>query len=99
LLFHANNCRFGSLIFCFNNFHFIWKIRLPFNRKYYPFFLRSRHPFVSAALELLKDLDKPNTTAALWADHKWSLEWQKNTYRIYTFISSLGPHHREWPYT
>jgi len=37
--------------------------------------LKSRHPFVPAALELLKDLDKSNTTAALWADHKWNTEW------------------------
>jgi len=32
--------------------------------------LKSRHPFVPTALELLKDLNKSNTTAAFWADHK-----------------------------
>jgi len=37
--------------------------------------LKSRHPFVPAALELLKDLDKSNTTAASWADHRWNMEW------------------------
>jgi len=31
------------------------------------------HPFVKAALELLKDLYKSNTTAAFWADHKWNI--------------------------
>jgi len=39
--------------------------------------LKSSHPFVPVALELLKDLDKYNTTAALWADHKWNREWKK----------------------
>jgi len=53
--------------------------------------LKSRHPFVPAALELLKDLDKSNTTAAFWADHKWNTEWQKNTSRFHTFIPSPGP--------
>jgi len=32
--------------------------------------IKSRHPDVPAALELLKDLDKSNTTAALWAELK-----------------------------
>jgi len=53
--------------------------------------LKSRHPFVSAALELLKDLVKTNTTAAFWADHKGNAEWQKNTSRLHTFILSPGP--------
>jgi len=53
--------------------------------------LKSRHPFVPAALELLKDLDKSNNTAAFWADHKWNMEWQKNTSRLHTFILSTGP--------
>jgi len=37
--------------------------------------LKSRHPFLPAALELPKDLDKSNTTAASWADHKCNMEW------------------------
>jgi len=56
--------------------------------------LKSRHPFVPAALELLKELDKSNSTAALWADHKWNTDWQKNTSRLHIFIPS-APHHRE----
>jgi len=53
--------------------------------------LKSRHPFVPAALELLKDLDKSNTTETLWADHNWNMEWQKNTLCLHTFIPSTGP--------
>jgi len=53
--------------------------------------LKSRHPFVPAALKLLKDLDKFNTTASFWADQKWNTEWQKNTPRLHTFIPSPGP--------
>jgi len=53
--------------------------------------LKSRHLFVPAALKLIKDLDKSNTTAAFWADHKWNMEWQKNTSRLHTFIPSAGP--------
>jgi len=44
-----------------------------------------------AALELLKDLDKSDTTAALWADRKWNTEWQKNSSRLHTFIPTPGP--------
>jgi len=28
-------------------------------------------------VELLKDVDKSNTAAALWAERKWNTEWQK----------------------
>jgi len=52
---------------------------------------KSKHSFVPAVLGLLKDLDKSNTTAALWANHKWNTEWQKNISRLYKFILSLGP--------
>jgi len=51
---------------------------------------KSRHFFVPAALELLKDLDKSNTTAAFWADHKWNMEWQKNTSRLHIYFISLA---------
>jgi len=53
--------------------------------------LKSRHPFVSAASEQLKCLDKFNSTAAFWADHKWNTQWSKNTSRLHTFIPSSGP--------
>jgi len=51
----------------------------------------SRRYFVPALLELLKDLDKSNTTITLWADHKWNMEWQKNTSHFHTFIPPPGP--------
>jgi len=47
--------------------------------------------FVPAALELLKDLDKSHVTSASWIDHKWNMEWQKNTSLFHTFIPSPGP--------
>jgi len=63
--------------------------------------IKSSHPFVPAALELLKDsgshlfvkvdLDMPNTTEVFWADHKQNTEWQKNTSCLHTFIPSPGP--------
>jgi len=52
--------------------------------------LKSRHPFVPSALELLKDLDKSNVIAAFWSDHKWNTEWQKNTSRLHRFIPYPG---------
>jgi len=39
----------------------------------------------------MKDLDKSNATAASWANHKWYMEWQKNTSHLHIFIPSLGP--------
>jgi len=51
----------------------------------------SRHNFVPAALEVLKNLDKSNTTAAFWTNHMWNIEWQKNTSHLHTFIPSPGP--------
>jgi len=55
--------------------------------------LKSRHPFVPAALELLEDLDKSNTNAALWADHKWNRVQVEFKYisHLHTFIPSAGP--------
>jgi len=53
--------------------------------------LKPRHPFVLAALKLLKNLDKSNITAAFCEDHKWNTEWQKNAPCLYTFIPSNGP--------
>jgi len=44
----------------------------------------------TAALELLKDLDKSNATATSWADHKWNMEWQKNTSLLHKFIPFPG---------
>jgi len=40
--------------------------------------------------KITEDLGKSNTTAALWADHKWNTERQKNISRLHTFTPSLG---------
>ena len=52
--------------------------------------LKSRHPFVPAALELLNDLNKTNIGAAHWADYRWNMEWQGNTSRLHQFIADVS---------
>ena len=61
--------------------------------------LKSRRPFVPAALELLNDLDKTNTSAAHWADYRWSMEWLENTSWLYKFIADVNssPHGINFP--
>ena len=54
--------------------------------------LKSRHPFVPAAQQLLSSSDDNNRSAALWADHRWNPEWLDNTTEIRTFIPGLGTH-------
>jgi len=51
--------------------------------------------FVPAALVLLKNLDKSNTTAAFWADHKSEVEYGKaEKYFLPSHIYSIS-----WPLT
>ena len=52
--------------------------------------LKSRHPFVPAALELLKDLES-STSVANWAESKWNTSWQKDTSRLRDFIPNVSP--------
>ena len=53
--------------------------------------LKSRHPFVPAALELLNDFQELGTSAASWADHRWSMEWQGSTSRLHhAFIADVS---------
>ena len=53
--------------------------------------LKSRHPFVPAALELLNDFQDLGTSAASWADHRWSMEWQGSTSRLHhAFIPDVS---------
>ena len=52
--------------------------------------LKSRHPFVPAALELLNDLNKANIGVAHWADYRWNMEWQGNTSRLHQFIADVS---------
>ena len=52
--------------------------------------LKSRHPYVSAALELLNDLNKTNTSVAHWVDSRWSMEWKKSTSRLHQFMADVS---------
>ena len=52
--------------------------------------LKSRHPFVPAALKVLNDLTQSGTSGAQWADYKWNMGWQENTPRLYSFIPDVS---------
>ena len=54
--------------------------------------LKSRHPFVPAAQQLISSSDNNNIRAALWVDHQWNAEWLYNTTRHRTFIPDTGAH-------
>ena len=52
--------------------------------------LKSRHPFVPAALELLNNPVQLGTTVAQWAEYKSRMEWRENAFRIHTFIKDTS---------
>jgi len=54
--------------------------------------LKSRHPFVPAAQQLISSYDDNKRSAALWADHRCNAEWMDKTTRLRTFISDIGTH-------
>jgi len=54
--------------------------------------------YLLRSLELLKVLDKSNTTASFWTDHKWNTEWKKNIFASTHLFLLLVSHHRKWPY-
>jgi len=53
--------------------------------------LKSRHPFVPAAQQPISSCDN-NRSAALWADHRWTVDWLDSTTRLRTFIPAIGTH-------
>jgi len=53
--------------------------------------LKSRHPFVPAAQQLISFSDN-NIRVAQWADHQWSAEWADNPTRLRTSIPDTGTH-------
>ena len=63
--------------------------------------LKSRHPFVSAAQQLISFSDNNNNNnirAAHWADHQWNAEWADNPTKLSTSIPDTGTHtYPEWP--
>jgi len=54
--------------------------------------LKSRHPFVPAAQQLISLSDNNNVWAAQWADHQWNAESADNPTRIRTLIPDTGAH-------
>ena len=54
--------------------------------------LKSRHPFVLAAQQLISLSDNSNIRAAQWADHQWNAEWADNPTRLRIFIPDTGTH-------
>ena len=60
--------------------------------------LKSRHPFVTAAQQLISTSDNNNIRAAQWTDHQWNAEWVDNPTRLRTLIPDSGMHPPpEWP--
>ena len=54
--------------------------------------LKSRHPFVPAAQQLISFSDNNNIRAAQWADNQWNAEWADNPTRLRTLIPDTGTH-------
>jgi len=54
--------------------------------------LKSRHPFVPSAQQLISSSDNNNICAAHWADHRWNAEWLDNFTRLHTFIPDTSTH-------
>ena len=53
--------------------------------------LKSRHPFVPAALELLDEFYKSDTSVAHWAESTWNTDWRENTSRLHEYIPNTSP--------
>jgi len=54
--------------------------------------LKSRHPFVPAAQQLISFSDNNNIRAAQWADYQWNAEWADNPTRLGILIPDTGTH-------
>ena len=54
--------------------------------------LKSRHPFVHAAQQIISLSDNNSIRAVLWADHQWNGEWADNPTRLRTLIPDTGTH-------
>jgi len=54
--------------------------------------LKSRHPFLPAAQQLISLSDNNNIRAAQWADHQWNVEWADKSTRLRTSIPDTGTH-------
>ena len=58
--------------------------------------LKSRHPFVHTAQQLIS-LSDNNIRVAHRADHKWNKGWADNPTKLRIFIPDTGIHPPEWP--
>ena len=54
--------------------------------------LKSRHPFVPAAQQLISLSDNNSICAAQWADHQLNAEWADNPTRLCTLFPDTGTH-------
>ena len=52
--------------------------------------LRSRHPFVPDAWNLLDNLARLGIRTSEWTNHKWNTEYCKNTSRLHAFVPITG---------
>ena len=52
--------------------------------------LKSRHPFVPAAQDLMQQCSDHNISAAGWADYMWRAEWEANTSKLRDLIPVPG---------
>ena len=52
--------------------------------------LRSRHPFVPAARNLLDSLARLGIRAFEWTNHKWNAEYCENFFRLRVFVPRTG---------
>ena len=53
--------------------------------------LKSRHLFVPAALELLRDASELGASAARWMHHRWSVGWRKALFVCIYFLMMWTP--------
>ena len=58
--------------------------------------LKSRHPFVPTAQQLISSTDNNNIRAAHWADHQWNAEWANNSTRLSIFIPDTSTQPPSW---
>ena len=60
--------------------------------------LRSRHPFMPAAQNLLDNLAKLGIHASEWTNHKWKTEYCENASRLRAFVPEAGSRPVGWAY-
>ena len=54
--------------------------------------LKSIHPFVPAAQQLISLSDNNNIRAAQWVDYQWNAEWTDSPTRLRIFLPDTGTH-------